>query len=596
MHTPELEPGSAADSGDAALARILSLLESMDARMSRLEGQVTELTDTAAQAPAVVAGVTDTIDTTIARAAERGVDIDAHVRSSVQLVESLTEPRTVATLSRLLDRLDTVDASLGAMEQLPDLAAGAVDTVDRLMGALASQGIDVDARLRASLVLAEKLTDPTVVESALTAVDALSKRAPALVEALEVADQLPGLAAGAMDTLDGLIAGLQATGVDLDARLRALTALVDSATRPETVAAIERLLHNPEALHQLAELAEQGPGLVAGTIDTLDGLMAGIHARGIDVHARTEALLLATEAVTDPAVLQVLTGLAERAPQLEEALQVADQLPGLAAGAMDTLDGVIAGLQRSGVDLDARLRAVTALADAATKPESVAALERLLSNPEALHQLADLAEQGPGLVAGTIDTLDGLMARLQASGIQLDERLGASLTVLEKATRPEALAAVGKLLENTDQLADLADFAEQAPGIIAGTIDTLDGLAARVASRGIDLDQRLMLLVQAVESLTDPVIVELLQTVLCRGPELRRLTNALLESGVFDQEAVDVVGSTSHAVVATRAARPAPVGAFGALGAVFDPDVQKALGFAIQFAKTFGRRLDETKA
>jgi uncharacterized protein YjgD (DUF1641 family) len=34
------------------------------------------------------------------------------------------------------------------------------------------------------------------------------------------------------------------------------------------------------------------------------------------------------------------------------------------------------------------------------------------------------------------------------------------------------------------------------------------------------------------------------------------------------------------------------VGAFGALSALFDPNVQRSLGFAIEVARTYGKQLD----
>ncbi len=196
------------------------------------------------------------------------------------------------------------------------------------------------------------------------------------------------------------------------------------------------------------------------------------------------------------------------------------------------------------------------------------------------------------MAAGAMDTVDGLVRKVQESGIDIDARMRALLSVTEAATNPRALAAVERLLKNPAVLEQLADLAEQAPGVVAGAIDTFDGVVARLAERGIDFNERVILLTKALESLSDPVIIHLLQTVLSRGCDLSRLVDTLLESGVFDQEAVEVVGSTSVAVVQTRASKPAPVGAFGAFFSLFDNDVQRSLGFAIAFAKTFGKRLD----
>lgn len=383
MSFEELEP-DAMGNGDPRLNRILDLLESMDGRMSRLEEQLTELTGPPQVEPSVLTGVTESVDQHVAEASERGVDVDAHVRSSMQLIEALTEPATVATLSRMLDRMDVIEHSVRGVEQLPGLAAGAADTAERLVASAKASGIDLDARFRASVAIAERLTDPATAEALLT----VTEYAPQIAQATVALSQVPDLVSGAIDTVDSAIRQLDASGFDLDARFR--------------------------------------------------------------------GVVLAAERFTDPTVLSALITLADKTPQLEEALAIAERLPGMVAAAMDTFDG----------------------------------------------------------------------------------------------------------------------------------------LAAQVAERGIDVDERLALTLQAAESLTDPVIIHLLQAVLAKGPELTLLVDTLLESGVLEKEAVDLAGSTGRAVVQTRSATPAPVGALGAAFSIFDKDVQRSLGFAIHFAQRFGRTLD----
>jgi len=70
---------------------------------------------------------------------------------------------------------------------------------------------------------------------------------------------------------------------------------------------------------------------------------------------------------------------------------------------------------------------------------------------------------------------------------------------------------------------------------------------------------------------------------------------ALLDSGVLDPEALQVIGGLGTALVesqkeATRGETPKR-GMFGLLGALRDPDVQHAVGFLTSFAKRFGRQL-----
>jgi uncharacterized protein YjgD (DUF1641 family) len=53
-----------------------------------------------------------------------------------------------------------------------------------------------------------------------------------------------------------------------------------------------------------------------------------------------------------------------------------------------------------------------------------------------------------------------------------------------------------------------------------------------------------------------------------------------------------VIGSAGQALATSQQVPPKPIGLLGALGALRNPEVQKALGFAVTFAKQFGRALE----
>jgi uncharacterized protein YjgD (DUF1641 family) len=70
---------------------------------------------------------------------------------------------------------------------------------------------------------------------------------------------------------------------------------------------------------------------------------------------------------------------------------------------------------------------------------------------------------------------------------------------------------------------------------------------------------------------------------------------AMMTSGVFDPETLGVIGKVGGAMQHARDSK-GQVGAFGALRALSDPKVQRALHFAIELAKHFGASLDEPAA
>lgn len=109
--------------------------------------------------------------------------------------------------------------------------------------------------------------------------------------------------------------------------------------------------------------------------------------------------------------------------------------------------------------------------------------------------------------------------------------------LLEKLTRPETLTKLEQLLE----------LANAAPDHLAGMLGMLDDLATQAQAQGVDLGT---------------VVPDLANTVL----------------------------STLRAIQSARTNIDEP-GLFAVLGALRDPDVSRAFGFGLEFARTLGRDL-----
>jgi uncharacterized protein YjgD (DUF1641 family) len=92
-----------------------------------------------------------------------------------------------------------------------------------------------------------------------------------------------------------------------------------------------------------------------------------------------------------------------------------------------------------------------------------------------------------------------------------------------------------------------------------------------------------------VEQLT--ATVETLQSTLS-SPQVQ----SLLQSSILDPEAVGAVSELAEALVrSTHRAKEKPPeskGIFGLLGALRDPDVSRAIGFFVEFAKAFGQQVE----
>ena len=147
------------------------------------------------------------------------------------LQQRLHDERTLLALTRLLDRIDslekTVDTLTQAIEQAPSMAAMVGDIVDEGYRSAAAQGIDVEARLRTALALADKLTAPEMVAR--------------LDHLLALADQAPGMAAMVGDIVDESYRTAAANGIDIEERLREALGLAERLTAPEMIVSLKAL-------------------------------------------------------------------------------------------------------------------------------------------------------------------------------------------------------------------------------------------------------------------------------------------------------------------------------------------------------------------
>ena len=118
-------------------------------------------------------------------------------------------------------------------------------------------------------------------------------------------------------------------------------------------------------------------------------------------------------------------------------------------------------------------------------------------------------------------------------------------------------------------------------------------LVERLIARRGDLE----LLLDAAES----VDADDLQTVATQGAALTKKLAVLLKTpelakvldATADPTALSTVEAATTALVASRSEKIEPVGLFGVLGKMGDPDVQRAVGFTFALAKRFGQVLEK---
>ncbi len=218
-----------------------------------------------------------------------------------------------------------------------------------------------------------------------------------------------------------------------------------------------------------------------------------------------------------------------------------------------------------------------------SQPQVAKALARILDRLDALEKavdaLADAVVQLPQMTALAADSLDEAVGRLQARGIDPEERLREGLTVLEKATRPENVRVLSALLDRMDRVEQMLELVDQAPQVAALAADSLDEAYMELREVGVDPETLVRGGLRVAAKLSQ----------LMASPEY----DALLESGILEPRTLKAMGAMGQALAEAQAQPPPRLGPWGLLRALGDAHVQRATGFLVRFAQAFGARLGQ---
>lgn len=200
---------------------------------------------------------------------------------------------------------------------------------------------------------------------------------------------------------------------------------------------------------------------------------------------------------------------------------------------------------------------------AATLARIDARLDRL---ERTLAPFAELGRTAPDLAATVGDILDEQAAKLG----DVEYRVQALGDVLERLSRPDTLASLRKVV----------DLAESAPDLLATMTDVFDETMAEAEAEGLDLTH--------VIGDAKHLAMGLLRLTTSR--ELK----ALLSSGMLDPKALGILGMVAKSTADAQETEPPRVGLVGVMRALGDADVQRATGFVLRIATSFGRALART--
>jgi hypothetical protein len=336
------------------------------------------------------------------------------------------------------------------------------------------------------------------------------------------------------------------------------------------VARLEARLDRIEAsLERVTRLLDALPPQLGMVMDAGDELAKRVSSRGVDVDARVAAALSALERLSEPKTLDALVRIAAQADRLEPVVAWAASAEGTVAMGIDAVDAVARRAAERGIDLDARARAALDLLERVSDPATAAAVGRLAALAPALEPVARLAAQFEDQLALVVDSADAWAAARQREGIDLDQRATDGFALLLRLASPDVVGPLGRLIDAVPALARHADKFPRQLDLASQILDHVERFAADTG--------------RTTEQLVDDGALALVR--------LATLAPALFESGVLDAATLAALGRVGRELPLVLREEPAPVGFFGLLGAMSDPQVQRALGLALALARRSSQAL-----
>jgi len=295
-------------------------LDDVMARLDRIEARLDRVVGVLDRALPAVAMATDAADELVSRAAARGVDVDARGQATLQLVETVTEPRTMARIGALLAQLEKLEPVVTLLAGFDDTVAMAADVFDAWAAGQAEVGVELDGRVRTALELLEVATRPAQANSVRVALELL----PKLESTLVLASTLDDTIAMAADTFDAWAADQAARGIDIGTRVSTAVQLLETVTDPVNAEVAERMVAQLPRLEPVVQLATTFEPTTAMLFDMFDEHVRGWIDRGIDAEERFLQVASLVERLTDPTFHHHLETQIDAAPGLMAATRTGE--------------------------------------------------------------------------------------------------------------------------------------------------------------------------------------------------------------------------------------------------------------------------------
>lgn len=229
--------------------------------------------------------------------------------------------------------------------------------------------------------------------------------------------------------------------------------------------------------------------------------------------------------------------------------------------------------------------------------------EIIESVSDGVHELRAAVPTGNLDVSKTAAVMAESLPPLIEALPQITQSLPHLLELTRRLDNPDTAEALDKILDNLGlaafMLSSIDGFLQRSDTVIESVADGVHDLRSMAPAN----DPRLMEnLTQALPQLVNllPQLTAMLPALTNVASRLETILNspefdALMKSGVFAPQTVGIVGQAGDALVTSYQANqvaPKSIGLMGMFRALQDPDVQRAMGFLVDFGKRFGQAMD----
>lgn len=203
-----------------------------------------------------------------------------------------------------------------------------------------------------------------------------------------------------------------------------------------------------------------------------------------------------------------------------------------------------------------------------------ARLERLENK---VNETPQMAMDGMSIFA---DSIDEKFNPATEAGLNNLNKIQKLQELVEEVTKEDTLEAIVQLTASLKTLTPLLENLQQIENFISIAADTTDEIFARAMENDLKVDEFLENLKKLTFALIDAF-------------ESGAFSD-LLESGILDPHAIETVGALGRSMAVSNNVKHS-AGPVTLIAALLNKDVQRALGFSLNFAAHFGRSLDDRK-